>query len=86
MRICILRVQIEILVAFHILYLIRHVSDTMIRFTCCIEAVEAAKDGDVKVQFELRSAELRISKDSKAGVMKLVAMVEQNSRWMEEFS
>lgn len=77
---------IEILVAFHILYLIRHVSDTMIRFTCCIEAVEAAKDGDVKVQFELRSAELRISKDSKAGVMKLVAMVEQNSRWMEEFS
>jgi len=86
MRICILHVQIEILVAFHILYLIRYVSDTMIRFTCCIEAVEAAKDGDVKVQFELRSAELRISKDSKAGVMKLVAMVEQNSRWMEEFS
>jgi len=35
------------------------------------EAVEAAKDGDVKVQFELRSAELRISKDSKEYALSL---------------
>ena len=43
-----------------------------IQFTCCIQTVEAAKDRDVTVQFELTSAELPISKDSVAGVMKLV--------------
>ena len=58
-----------------------------IRFTHrCIEAVEAAKDGDVKVQFELRSAELRISKDSKAPrVMKDSVAVEQNSCCLRSF-
>lgn len=35
------------------------------------EAVEAAKDGEVKVQFEPRSAELRISKDSKEYALSL---------------
>mmetsp|Transcript_59570 Transcript_59570/g.94229 ORF Transcript_59570/g.94229 Transcript_59570/m.94229 type:complete len:253 (+) Transcript_59570:65-823(+) len=35
------------------------------------EAVEAAKGGDVKVQFEPRSAELRISKDSKEYALSL---------------
>ncbi|CAK9104176.1 unnamed protein product [Durusdinium trenchii] len=35
------------------------------------EAIEAAKDGDVKVQFEARSAELRISKDSKEYALSL---------------